>query len=61
MNGTRQEVVAGAVLTVVDDDPTPREGRVIPFDRAVRVIEGEQKVLGFFLVLEELRVLTLWS
>ena len=24
-----------------------REGRVIPFDRAVRVIEGEQKVLGF--------------
>ena len=47
VNGTRQEVVAGAVLTVVDDDPTPREGRVIPFDRAVRVIEGEQKVLGF--------------
>ena len=47
VQGQLQEVTTGTVLTVVDDDPTPKEGRIIPFDRVTRLIEGDERVIGF--------------
>jgi hypothetical protein len=47
VQGQLQEITTGTVLTVVDDDPTPKEGRIVPFDRVTRLIEGDERVIGF--------------
>ncbi len=47
VQGQWQEITTGTVLTVVDDDPTPKEGRIVPFDRVTRLIEGDERVIGF--------------
>ena len=47
IEGQLQEISTGTVLTIVDDDPTPAGGRIIPHDRATRVAEGATRSIGF--------------